>query len=119
MRKNLRQGNTNKCSFLRNLRRQLQMGAAQRIIETMPKTILAIGAHCDDCVFGIPGILLQAARKHYRVVLLSLIGDYTNWAPVMGREKEFVQGTIDISKEYGAEMRYLKYASPRSLFWQS
>jgi LmbE family N-acetylglucosaminyl deacetylase len=79
----------------------------------MAKTVLAIGAHYDDCVFGIPGILLQAARKHYRIVILSLIGDYTNWSPVRGREKEFVQGTIDISKEYGAEMRYLPYASHR------
>lgn len=79
----------------------------------MAKTLLAIGAHYDDCVFGIPGLLLQAVRKHYRVVILSLIGDYTNWAPVKGREKEFVQGTIDISKERGAEMRYLNYASHR------
>ena len=77
----------------------------------MPKTVLAIGAHYDDCVFGIPGILLQAVRKHYRVVILSVIGDYTNWAPVRGREKELVDGTIQISKEFGAEMRYLKYAS--------
>jgi LmbE family N-acetylglucosaminyl deacetylase len=79
----------------------------------MAKTVLAIGAHYDDCVFGIPGILLAAARKHYQVVILSLIGDYSNWSPTKGREKEFVTETIAISKEFGAEMRYLKYASHR------
>src|SRR5205814_7220426 len=79
----------------------------------MAKTVLAIGAHYDDCVFGIPGILLQAARKHYRVVILSLIGDYSNWSPTRGREKEFLEATAAISKEHGAEMRYLRYASHR------
>src|SRR5205814_2224336 len=79
----------------------------------MAKTLLAIGAHYDDCVFGIPGILLQAARKHYRVVILSVIGDYTNWSPVKGREKEVLQKTVEISKEHGVELRYLKYASHR------
>ena len=79
----------------------------------MLKTILAIGAHYDDCPFGIPGILLKAVRKNYRVVLLSIIGDYKNWKPVRGREQEFTAGTKAICREYGTEMRFLKYASMR------
>lgn len=79
----------------------------------MSKTLLAIGAHYDDCVFGIPGILLRAARQHYRVVILSVIGDYSNWTPVKGRDKDVVEGTALICKEYGAEIRFLPYASHR------
>jgi len=77
----------------------------------MAKTILGIGAHYDDCPFGIPGILLKAVRKNHRVVILSLIGDYTNWKPAQGRAQEIVDGTIAICKDYGAEMRFLDMAS--------
>jgi LmbE family N-acetylglucosaminyl deacetylase len=89
----------------------LALAAAFRHHHHMTRTLLAIGAHYDDCPFGIPGTLLRAVQKHQRVVILSLIGDYTNWPPVKGRE----QGLLDLSKqlaaERGIEMRFLPWKS--------
>lgn len=77
----------------------------------MPKTVLAIGAHYDDCVFGIPGILLQAVAKHHRVVILTLIGDYRNWAPIGSRAAELPKATAEMAGEHGMEMRFLNLQS--------
>lgn len=77
------------------------------------KTLLAIGAHYDDCVYGIPGIMLKAVAKHYRVVQLILIGDYANWPPTKGREAGFIEQTVKISQSFGVELQYLDFASHR------
>ncbi len=78
---------------------------------TQKKTLLAIGAHYDDCPFGIPGILLDAVEKNYRVVILNIIGDYSNWPPVSDRVEELRANSIRLAAERGMEMRFLNYAS--------
>ena len=40
-----------------------------------------------------------------------MIGDYSNWAPVKGRERELIEGTTAICQEHGAELRYLDFKS--------
>ncbi len=75
------------------------------------KTLLAIGAHYDDCIFGVPGILLKGVRKNYRVVTLHLIGDYSNWPPANGRA--VAKMTTELSADRGVEAQFLDFASHR------
>ena len=77
----------------------------------MAKTVLGIGAHYDDCVFGIPGVLLKAVRKGCRVVILTLIGDYSDWKPVQGREQRVMDDTVHLCEEYGVVMRFLSFSA--------
>ena len=85
--------------------------AAREATAGVRRTVLAIGAHYDDCAFGIPGVLSQAVAKGHRVVVLCLIGDYSNWKPVRGRGPALAEGTRAICADFGAEARFLPYAS--------
>jgi N-acetylglucosamine malate deacetylase 1 len=71
------------------------------------KTVLALGAHYDDLPFGLPGTLIKAARRGWRVVILNLIEDYSNFAPARDRSEALRKGCVQISRDYGAEMRFL------------
>jgi LmbE family N-acetylglucosaminyl deacetylase len=76
----------------------------------MPPTLLALGAHYDDCAFGIPGLMLKAVRRGGRVVAVALIDDYSNFLPAKGRESALKDGSIRLAGEYGVEMRFLDLA---------
>jgi N-acetylglucosamine malate deacetylase 1 len=77
----------------------------------MAKTLLALGAHQDDCVFGVSGTMLQAVRKGWRVVICAFIGQYDTWKPAKGRGAELMKSCRDIAKEYGVEMRFGGFSS--------
>lgn len=52
-------------------------------------------------------------RKNYRVVVLSIVGDYSQWEPVKGRHQALLKTSKDLAHYYGIEMRFLNYASCR------
>lgn len=86
-------------------------GFGQSSKASASKTVLGIGAHYDDCIFGIPGILLKAVGQGHRVVIISILGDYSNWRKVKGREKALLADTISLCKDFGVEKQFLDFKS--------
>ncbi len=70
------------------------------------KTLLAIGAHHDDTEYAGGGLILQAVRRGWRVVLVGLCGDHSSWEPTAGREAEVRQGLLDLAADMGVEKRF-------------
>ena len=56
--------------------------------------------------------MLQGIRKHYRVVIVAMVGDLSNWPPARAK-REIAEGTQRLCQEYYAEMRVLNFASMR------
>jgi N-acetylglucosamine malate deacetylase 1 len=73
------------------------------------KTILAIGAHMDDCEIGTGGLIAKAIRNGHRVVVVNLASDYSTFRPLQGREKEVRERVASKAREMGVEKRYLEY----------
>lgn len=74
--------------------------------------LLGIGAHYDDCVFGIPGTLLRAVDEGHQVTVLSVIGDYRNWAPVgEDGQARMIDGVNHLFETRGIDHRFLDYPS--------
>jgi LmbE family N-acetylglucosaminyl deacetylase len=75
----------------------------------MPKTILAIGAHMDDAEIGAGGVLIQAARQGHRVVVVTVVSDYSTWQATLGREEQVKRDLIACGKAVGIEKRFLDF----------
>ena len=76
----------------------------------MPGTILAVGAHMDDCENGAGGVILDAIRRGWRVVTVTVVSDFSTWEPTVGREEQVVQDLLDLAESFGYEKRFLGYA---------
>ncbi len=56
--------------------------------ETRPLSIVAVGAHMDDCYLGMGGAAIRAARRGHRVTFVQAVSTYGSWPTVTGREAE-------------------------------
>jgi len=51
-------------------------------------SVIAIGAHMDDCWLGAGATCLKAARLGHRVTFVTAVSSYRYFSPVRGREAE-------------------------------
>ena len=82
------------------------------------KTILAIGAHMDDCEIGAGGLIAKAVKKGHRVVLVNVASDYSTWRTTQGREEEIKERVLSFAARIGVEKRFIGYGYqqvPRNL----
>jgi LmbE family N-acetylglucosaminyl deacetylase len=74
---------------------------------TRKKTFLVVEGHIDDGEIGVGGVLIQAARAGHRVVIVTVAGNYSSWAPTVGREDRTKREAIELAQSFGFEKRFL------------
>lgn len=81
--------------------------------EPRPATILAIGAHLDDAFIGAGGLLLQAVRAGCRVVVVTLVSDFSTRSATRGQEQATIADIRALSDRHGFETHLLGCAYHR------
>lgn len=73
------------------------------------RTFLAIEAHADDATLGAGAVLIEAARRGHRVVIVTVVSDFATWQTTVGREARTRDGLVELADRYGFERIFLDY----------
>jgi len=73
------------------------------------RTFLAIEAHADDATLGAGAVLIEAARRGHRVVIVTVVSDFATWQTTIGRESQTRDGLLELADRYGFERIFLDY----------
>ncbi len=64
-------------------------------------SIVAVGAHMDDCWLGMGGVALKAVRAGHRVTMVQAVSQYGAWPVVAGREAEIKPPVQQLADDAG------------------
>jgi hypothetical protein len=67
-------------------------------------SIVAVGAHMDDCWLGMGGVALKAARAGHRVNMVHAVSQYGAWPVVAGREAEIKPAVKKLADDAGIRL---------------
>ena len=67
-------------------------------------SIVAVGAHMDDCWLGMGGTALKAVRAGHRVTMVQAVSKYGSWPVVSGREQEIKPALQGMAAEMGIRL---------------